>query len=430
VSGVPYEQYVEDRILAPLGMQHATVRQPVPGGLAMDLSKGYKWTGGRFVAQPFEYVRWAPAGAMSVSGEDMGRFMIAHLGDGALGSSRILRPETAIAMRERLISFSPRANGMLHGFIETTMNGEPAYGHSGATVWFHSETKMFPARKLGVFVAYNTDDGQAAVPQFTRAFVERYFPSPLPKEPVVVAAARAGLQRFAGTYAASRGSDSDITTLARLAGASIQPQPDGVLVLGLQGTVTRWRQVEPLVFAEIDGSRRLVFRENEQGQVVGACAASPDCTVTLLKQPWFMDPRAQIGPIALCLVIFAAALIGIPVAGVSQRTATKPRGATATRILAWVTSAVFLAGLIATVAGMADINGTILFGTVAPALRAGLTLFVLGALLTAGLVAMTIVAWTRRWWGLAGRASITLVGVAAVGTVAWLQYWKLLGWNY
>jgi CubicO group peptidase (beta-lactamase class C family) len=39
VSGVPYEQYVEDRILAPLGMQHATVRQPVPGDLAMDLSK-------------------------------------------------------------------------------------------------------------------------------------------------------------------------------------------------------------------------------------------------------------------------------------------------------------------------------------------------------------------------------------------------------
>jgi CubicO group peptidase (beta-lactamase class C family) len=430
VSGVPYEKYLEDRILAPLGMHHATVRQPVPSDLAMDLSTGYKWAGGRLMAQPFEYVRWAPVGAMSVSGEDMGRFILAHLNDGALGEARILRPETASAMRERLTSFSPDTNGMLHGFIETSMNGQTAYGHGGATIWFHSATTIFPAQNVGVFVAYNTDAGQAAVPQFTSAFVEHYFPSPLPKEPSLHGDARANLERFAGTYAPSRASLSDITTLIRLAGASIQPDAEGFLVLRYQGNVTRWRQVEPLVFAQVDGTRRLVFRENDRGEVVDACAAAPDCVITLLKQPWFMAPMPQVGSIGIFVVIFIAALIGIPVAGVSQRRLAKPRGATWARVLAWGTSALFVAGLVATIAGMADVNGTILFGTIAPSLRLGLTFFVLAAVLTAGLAAMTVLAWTRRWWGVPGRACITIVCAAALGTVVWLQYWKLLGWNY
>ena len=79
--------------------------------------------------QPFEYVPWAPAGGMSVSGEDIGRFMLAHLNDGALGDGRILRAETARTMRGKLTSFSPKINGMLHGFMESNWNGVTVYGH-------------------------------------------------------------------------------------------------------------------------------------------------------------------------------------------------------------------------------------------------------------------------------------------------------------
>ena len=124
VSGVPYEKYLRDRILDRLGMTHATLRQPVPGEIAGDLSKGYRWTENRLNEQPFEYVPWGPCGGMSVSGEDMGRFMMAHLNDGASGQARILRPETGRVMRDKLTSFSPRINGMLHGFMEMNWNGE------------------------------------------------------------------------------------------------------------------------------------------------------------------------------------------------------------------------------------------------------------------------------------------------------------------
>ena len=50
--------------------------------------KGYQWNDGRVKEHPFEYVPWGPCGAMSVSGGDMARFMLAHLNEGALGGVR------------------------------------------------------------------------------------------------------------------------------------------------------------------------------------------------------------------------------------------------------------------------------------------------------------------------------------------------------
>jgi CubicO group peptidase (beta-lactamase class C family) len=41
VSGVPYERYVEEHILDPLGMQHTTLAQPAPAELADDAAMGH-----------------------------------------------------------------------------------------------------------------------------------------------------------------------------------------------------------------------------------------------------------------------------------------------------------------------------------------------------------------------------------------------------
>ena len=124
LSGVPYGRYLEDDLLKPLGMKHASLIQPLPGELAGDMSKGYQWSGGRLREHKFEFVPWGPCGGMSVSGADMARFMIAHLNDGASGEIRILRPETARLMRTRLSSPYGMATGMLHGFFPMDWNGE------------------------------------------------------------------------------------------------------------------------------------------------------------------------------------------------------------------------------------------------------------------------------------------------------------------
>jgi CubicO group peptidase (beta-lactamase class C family) len=71
VSGVPFQQYVEDYIYAPLGMSHSTFRQPVQPELEAFLAPGHSFTGGVHEVQDFEYDPVVADGAMSTSAGDM-----------------------------------------------------------------------------------------------------------------------------------------------------------------------------------------------------------------------------------------------------------------------------------------------------------------------------------------------------------------------
>jgi hypothetical protein len=50
--------------------------------------------------------------------------------------------------------------------------------------------------------------------------------------------------------------------------------------------------------------------------------------------------------------------------------------------------------------------------------------------LTVGALVHTALAWKNRCWGIAARVYYTLVTVAAVAFVWFLNYWNLLGWRY
>ncbi len=55
---------------------------------------------------------------------------------------------------------------------------------------------------------------------------------------------------------------------------------------------------------------------------------------------------------------------------------------------------------------------------------------VLSAILTVGALVYTVLAWKDSYWGVTFRAYYTLVTVAAVAFVWFLNYWNLLGWRY
>jgi hypothetical protein len=59
-----------------------------------------------------------------------------------------------------------------------------------------------------------------------------------------------------------------------------------------------------------------------------------------------------------------------------------------------------------------------------------LGLGVLSAVLTVGAVGYTALAWKHNYWGAASRAYYTLVTIAAVAFVWFLDYWNLLGWRF
>ena len=62
--------------------------------------------------------------------------------------------------------------------------------------------------------------------------------------------------------------------------------------------------------------------------------------------------------------------------------------------------------------------------------RLVLGLGVLAAVLTVGALVYTVLAWKDGYWGVIGRAYYTLVTLAAVAFVWFLNYWNLLGWRF
>ena len=204
---------------------------------------------------------------------------------------------------------------------------------------------MVPARNFGVFVAFNTDSGASARDEFMQAFFDRHFPTPLPKEPAPVKDSRARLERFTGTYALSRVSESDLTRIVKLvAAASVAVDADGYLVMRRAGEPTRWRQVEPLVFAQVDGLRQLVFREDERGEIAQLCT-SPFCVVAMLKQPWWKGIVPQMVWLGVCAAVLVSGLIGVPINAVLQRKVRMPIGSKMAHLLAWTTSLALAVGL-------------------------------------------------------------------------------------
>jgi CubicO group peptidase (beta-lactamase class C family) len=79
-SGMSFDDYVDQHIFQPIGMQHSSFRQPLPKNLQPLMSQSYK--GASQKAEKFEIVDPAPARSYRQPA-DMGRFMIAHPNNGA-----------------------------------------------------------------------------------------------------------------------------------------------------------------------------------------------------------------------------------------------------------------------------------------------------------------------------------------------------------
>ena len=80
--------------------------------------------------------------------------------------------------------------------------------------------------------------------------------------------------------------------------------------------------------------------------------------------------------------------------------------------------------------------GTVLWGNPVPLFGVSmiykivLGLGVLAAVLTAAALVYMALAWMKGYLGIAARVYYTLVTVAAVAFVWFLNYWNLLGWRY
>ena len=255
-SGEPFDAYLEHHIFGPLGMQHSTFRQPLPANLKPLMAEGY--VSGKDKPYGFEFVNAAPAGALAATGDDMAKFMIAHLNNG----QGILQPQTAQLMHSRANSPFAAGEGMAHGFYETNINGLHVIAHGGDTVAFHSDLHLFLDKNVGIYVSMNSAGKEGAAQPLRDTlfadFADRYFP----EAPDAVKAdprnAKEDAQKLAGVYSTTRGSRSNFLAIADLIGqAKVSVDKDGNPLIPaaktLGGQPRKWVHTGPMTWRDADG---------------------------------------------------------------------------------------------------------------------------------------------------------------------------------
>jgi CubicO group peptidase (beta-lactamase class C family) len=429
VAGKSWEEYVEDSILKPLGMKHTLVRQPPKDKLPATMSNGYKWQDGRFKEVGFEYIADAPAGTMAASAGDIARFLIAHMNDGQYQGARILKPETARLMREPLFRNDPKVDAMCYGFWEQHDNGQRVLQHGGATLVFFSLAAMIPDKHIGLFISCNTNTGAGQQAEILTTFLKHYFPQPDPPRPKPKADFAQTGKRFAGEYASTRYSHTTYAKLVELMQTDdVHVNDDGTITLSTPAGARRFVEVEPLVFQQLDGDRRIVFRADEKGTITHLFPAYA-AAVALERHEWYQRIDFHKALLAASLVLFASAVLIWPAIGFATRGLTSPtirrsRVSGLASVIGFLLSAACLAVVAGVLVGMSD-SEEVAFGTPAT-LKWVLAVPQVCVALAALTLVFCLVAWKQRYWRFSGRLHYTLVALAGVGFCWFTYYWNLL----
>jgi CubicO group peptidase (beta-lactamase class C family) len=428
-SGMSWEEYVEKRILQPLGMNHTSPRQPLPASLASDMSEGYKYQRGGFTPKKFEIVVGGPpAGSVSSTATDMATFMLAQLGGGAVDGKRILSEATTARMHERTFGHDPRLAGWALGFYEQDTHGLRLIGHGGDTQWFHSDLMLIPSENTGIFVSYNTDrGGQLSFGPFVEAFLDHYYPTPVPVAAFPSDAAKEA-QRVAGVYRANRMSYTTWQKAAALAGGTtIGADKDGALLIGSGGDVTRYVPVGPLLYRAALGDEMVAFKADSSGNIDHAFMSTTPM-MAFQRVPWYGSPKLHLIILGLATVVFVGVIVaaarrlfrrffGDPLPG------DKAPGR------------IFLVGL-----ALANIAFVVMLGTLisniealllgsGTGMKVALVFPVIGAILTIAALVVAVQQWRKGTGTRSFRIRYDVVVVLALLFMWSLNYWNLLGWR-
>jgi CubicO group peptidase (beta-lactamase class C family) len=445
VSGQPYDQYIQERILDPLGMEHSTAQDPMPADLRPYASVGYEYVNGAFQRYPDYTAQPAllSSGALRASVTDMARFMIAHLQGGFYGDAstemRILEESTAQQMHNTLYTPDPRFLGITYGFFDFSDNGQRTIGHRGYYTPMNGLLLLLPDQNLGVYVVYNSaGGGSVADPHvgFQKAFYDHYFPAPAvePLQPPADFAERAG--RFVGRY---RQTAFPYTSYIKVGGVfgslieEISDPGDGSLLVTYNGLELRFAEVEPLYFRQIDGLYSIIFREDDQGRIT-RMFMDPVNFTAYDKLDWYETPGFNTALLLVCVLVFLSTIPFIAIYFIRNRRLRDDRKPTSRGAHAanWIILGVGVLNVLIVAIIAWGAMGGIPSELLDPPLiiKIALGLGVVSTALTFGALVYSVLAWKNSYWGLASRLYYTLVTVAAVAFVWFLNYWNLLGWRY
>lgn len=156
VAGQPFEQYAQQKLLQPLGMEHSSFEQKRV--VARHLADAWMRAPHKanFEAPTFA-LGTSPAGNLYASAADIGRFLSMVLSRGNLEGKQVV-PRTVIEQMLQVVS-NDRSDKHIYGlgFRIGDLEGKKTVGHGGAVYGFSTQVAGIPEDGVGVIAVTAMD---------------------------------------------------------------------------------------------------------------------------------------------------------------------------------------------------------------------------------------------------------------------------------
>ena len=452
ISGVPFEQYMAENILDPLGMTSSVLAQSTPEEYHSRLIVGYEYEDGHQVPVEWDYTRYAPGGGLRTTAADMNHFMLALLNDGEYSGASILDPSSVEMMFTQQFAPHPKLGGISYGLFEHLENGYQLFLRDGDGVGTRSRMALFPTQDLGFFISYNSDESSLRL-DIISAFLAEFYPAAGSTAPAPMEGYQQRAGQFTGTY---RAFQMDVTTFAKfmfffsqLLEVTVTDEgylsiastglfgPEDDAMGGFTGT-SLWVEVEPLYFERVDGKGQIAFVQDESGRII-QMVSGQGYHSAFDKLAWYEARTVQIVWIALAAILILSMLIstfvfwplGAMICRLRKQSVPKPVswGAAAARLWAALVGGMLLLFIFRCIGVLlGGITPAFVWG-VTPDMVAALQSMYLPAFLALALPVFTILAWVKGWWKVSTRLHYTLVTLAVFAGIWWANYWNLIGFQ-
>lgn len=274
VSGISYEEYINEKILKPLNMNNSSV-----GLKTNDTAAGYTYDSDQYIENPLPYQYSSGSAGIIATARDMENFIMANLNNGQFQNNSILSKSTLALMHNKQFSNAEDLPGMGFGFIRSYRNGQEIIKHEGALPAGYTTTLfLVPKENLGVYVATNS---LSALPfNFEEEFLNYFYPESNDKFNAAEKKLSKDYSKYEGTYRGYDGiSKTNIMKLIVLFDPSmdmeIKDNKDGTLNLheftsAKEEITTRLIEIENGLFLREDGRGKFAFRIDKEGNVTYA----------------------------------------------------------------------------------------------------------------------------------------------------------------
>jgi CubicO group peptidase (beta-lactamase class C family) len=266
VSGKPFDLYIREFFLRPLGMEKADY--PFTDAVKLSVATAYEGNPPKALGYPLIYLR--PAGDLKASPDELAKLVQFLLHRGKTEEAQLLKPESILRMETPETTLAAK-NRLRLGYglanYSSVEGGVVTHGHNGGIDGFLSTYRYMPEQDWGYVILLNSSSSGRALTETNRLaidFLSKDFSKP--QQPTT-SPAPAELEKLAGFYAPRAPRNQIFAFLDDLVG--------GTRIRVINGKLTRsdlFGQPEPLLCVgknlfrgEKEPEATTIFFTNESG---------------------------------------------------------------------------------------------------------------------------------------------------------------------